>query len=367
VNFKKKDKAMKSLRKKFNRFGKICLVIGTALTTTPVAAQSLRPIESGQVSPVPQTSPSPSPSRPSVTGNQQIPLRAPVSPAIFNNLKAGAATKPGAPNANSVLRPTSSTPQPSTSDIQTSFVGLDRPSAANHGFQFVPPDPTVAKSPNRVLQATNSALRLFTTTGSAIQTLDLNTFFVNTPTANGILFDPKVYYDRNATNPRFYVVALQSNFSNTSTIWLAVSRRPDPGGLGGANWCYYSVNGVKDLATPNASFADYPSLGAGADSLLISVNNFTFATDSFTYAFIYAFNKTVASNNAGSCPRVQRFAFRPSNTLGDGSTFTLQPVQHYTSPTSSTGNPAYLLATIFGSSNQYRVMRVQNVNTCPRA
>ena len=53
------------------------------------------------------------------------------------------------------------------------------------------------------------------------------------------MFDPKVYYDRNATNPRFFVVALQvAGRDNTTTaddvsrIWVAVSRSPEPGQSG---------------------------------------------------------------------------------------------------------------------------------------
>src|SRR3712207_1458759 len=42
---------------------------------------------------------------------------------------------------------------------------------------------------------------------------------------------------------------------------------------------------------------------------------------------------------------------------------TVQPAQHYTSPSSFTGttNPAYYLSTRRGSSNEYRVYRVRNV------
>jgi hypothetical protein len=73
----------------------------------------------------------------------------------------------------------------------------------------------------------------------------------------------------------------------------------------------------------------------------------------------------VASNNAGtgSCPSITTFTFQPTTTSGDGSVFTLQPAQHYTSPTSFSGttNPAYLVNTVFGTSNIYRVWRVRNV------
>jgi hypothetical protein len=49
--------------------------------------------------------------------------------------------------------------------------------------------------------------------------------------------------------------------------------------------------------------------------------------------------------------------------LGDGNAFTLQPAQHYTSPSSFVGttNPVYLVNSIFGNSNAYRVWRVRNL------
>jgi hypothetical protein len=257
---------------------------------------------------------------------------------------------------------------PSAPTMPTLFNGLDRPSSANNGVTFSPPDEIVGKSPNRVLEATNSAVRLFNNTGSPLATLDLNTF-MGAPTTNGLLFDPKVYYDRNATNPRFYVVGLQqtgrgdTNVANdVSRIWIAVSRASDPGALN-SGWCRYNVEGRRNVGTASASWADYPGIGAGLDSFSVTMNQFRFTDDAFTFAVVHVFNKTVAANNAAGCPSVPRHTFQPSATEGDGSRFTIQPAQHYTSPASFAGttNPAYYLSTRIGSSNEYRVYRVRNV------
>jgi hypothetical protein len=257
---------------------------------------------------------------------------------------------------------------PSAPTMPTLFNGLDRPGSANNGNTFSPPDEIVGKSPNRVLEATNSAVRLFNNTGGALATLDLNTF-MGAPTTNGLLFDPKVYYDRNATNPRFYVVALQqsgrgdTNAANdVSRIWIAVSRAPDPGALN-SGWCRYNIEGRRNIGTASSSWADYPGIGAGLDSFSFTMNQFRFTDDAFTFAVMHVWNKTVAANNAAGCPTVPRSTFQPSATEGDGSRFTIQPVQHYTSPSSfaETTNPAYYLSTRIGSSNEYRVYRVRNV------
>ena len=120
-----------------------------------------------------------------------------------------------------------------------------------------------------MLEATNSAVRLFTNVGGVIQTKNLNTFF-GAPVGDGLLFDPKTYYDRNAANRRHYVAALQvsgrgdSNIGNNiSRIWLAISRSPDPANLNAANWCRYAINGQLNAGTTNANWADYPGLGTG--------------------------------------------------------------------------------------------------------
>jgi hypothetical protein len=260
-------------------------------------------------------------------------------------------------------------PKPLAS-VATSFVGLDRPGAANNGSAFFPPDTIVAKSSTRVLEGVNSALRLFTTTGGILATQDLNSFF-GASTDQGLLFDPKVYFDRNATNRRFYIVALQqtgtSDESGFSRIWLAVSRSSDPADLT-SSWCRYAIGGRRNTGTSLSSWADYPGLGVGADKLVISANQFTFAPpgqESFTFAIIRVLNKLTAANNAsGDCPTIPLFTFQPSNTIGDGGAFTLQPAQHYSSPSSFSGtsNPAYLVNTLFGSSTSYRVWRVRNID-----
>lgn len=257
---------------------------------------------------------------------------------------------------------------PGAPTLQTQFNGLNRLTAANNGFLFRPPDEILGKSPNRILEGTNSAVRLFNNAGGTLATLDLNTF-MGAPVANGRLFDPKVYYDRNATNPRFYVVAVQqtgrgdTNAANDlSRIWIAVSRTPDPNALN-AGWCRYNVEGQRNVGTASASWADFPTIGAGRDSLSVTTNQFRFTNDNFTFAMMHVFNKTVAANNAAGCPTMPRHTFQPSTTEGDGTRFTIQPAQHYTSPSSFTGtmNPAYYLSTRAGGSNEYRVYRVRNV------
>lgn len=252
--------------------------------------------------------------------------------------------------------------------VTLNFLGLNRQTAANNGFVFIPPDTILGKSPNQVIEATNSAIRLFTPSGGVLTTRDLNSFF-GASTANGRLFDPKVYFDRNAANRRVYVAALQvkgdrnvNPADNVSRLWVAVSRSPDPTNLT-TNWCRYNIDARGEIGAANESWGDFPAIGAGADSFSVALNNFRFTDDSFRFARIHVFNKNILSNNALSCPTVPRFVFQPASTAGDFTFFTLQPAQHYTSPSSGflTTNPAYYLSTHRGSFNQYLVHRIRNV------
>lgn len=302
----------------------------------------------------------------------QTPVRLPrpgsVSDAEYAAEKAAARTGQ-APTGAAVL------PIPGDADtsalvpsVVTNFAGLNRQTGANNGSVFFPPDTIVGKSPTRVIEAVNSAVRLFNTSGGVLATRDLNAFF-GASTADGLLFDPKVYYDRNAANPRVYIVALQQRgrgnttaADNVSRLWLAISRASNPTNLT-SNWCRYNIDARGEVGLSTESWGDYPGLGAGADSLSISLNNFRFTDDSFRFARVHVLNKLIAANNAGSCPTIPRFIFQPSATAGNFALFTIQPAQHYTSPSSAAGttNPAYYLSTTRGSASAYHVHRIRNV------
>jgi hypothetical protein len=279
--------------------------------------------------------------------------------------KAAAAAAPTAGVPTRVGIPPAVGAAPQVPAVPVNFPGLNRQTAANGGFVFNPPDTILGKSPTVAIEAVNSAIRRFNNSGTVLNTANLNTFFGAPAPA---LFDPKVFYDRNASNPRVYVVGLQragdgnaSLADNVSRMWLAVSRSPNPTNLT-TNWCRYRIDARSEIGTTNESWADYPGLGVGADSLSLTVNNFSFQSNVFRFARIHVLNKNVA-NNAASCPALTRFVFQPSATAGNFGLFTIQPAQHYTSPSSGAGttNPAYYLSTRRGTSNQYFVHRIRNV------
>src|SRR5205807_149369 len=114
-----------------------------------------------------------------------------MSQARLRAIKSAAAQGgTAAPRAQAVKAPS----VPSASQI-SNFQGLDRLSAQNNNFIFVPPDTTVGRSPLTVLEGANSAVRLFNSSGTVLSTLNLNSF-LQASTTNGLVFDPKVYFDR---------------------------------------------------------------------------------------------------------------------------------------------------------------------------
>lgn len=259
--------------------------------------------------------------------------------------------------------------------IATNFPGLNRLTSQNNGFIFNPPDTTMGKSPSRVLEATNSALRLTTTTGVQLAALNLNTFFPAGGAASGLLFDPKVLFDRLSATPRFWVVALQKRGDNDlnaandfSRIWIAVARSVDPNSLAAAGWCRYALDAIRNNGTALKSWADFPQIGFGRDAFLLADNQFQFTPPRpFTFAIVRAFRKLVAENNAASCPSIPFFTFQPSGAAGNFDIFAIQPAHAQTTPSSFAGttNPAYALSTRRGSSNVYHVWRVRNVGGAP--
>ena len=256
--------------------------------------------------------------------------------------------------------------------VTTSFEGLN----SQTGGGFSPPDTIVAKSPTRVVEAVNSAIRMTTTSGTLVQSMSLDTFLSSSASTQGSPFDPKIFYDRNSVRPRMYVVALQKvgdddliTSNDSARLILAVSRSSDPTTLSSSGWCRYAFNAEREANTSSATWADYPGLGIGADSVVISENQFTFtAPNTFRYPVLRVLRKSVINDNAASCPSatsIPTYTFLPPGLPGSYSFFTMQPVQHYTSPSSFIGasSPVYLVNSLGSGQSSYRVWRLANLWT----
>jgi hypothetical protein len=247
------------------------------------------------------------------------------------------------------------------------------PSFPGAGFNgLTPADTTLGKSPNRVLQAVNSQIRLYANDGALLASKSLAAF-LGTDNFPRPPFDPRILFDRIGPNQRFYVVATEQDPPQPdgrppqSLLFLSVSRSPDPPSLDPAHWCTYGLWSGSDLSDNGfATFADFPMLGVGADTVVVSANyrRNTVADPAFTYAILQAFDKVALSQNTTSCPTAMGTIYRPAASPNDQSQMFLQPVHHGTAPSSFPGasNPLYLVSARPQNSDvtEYRLWRLRN-------
>ncbi len=333
--------------------------------------------------------------------------RSTLDPQLYAELKAAAAVDPNAEIPDALVPLVFPTKGKATGELEArqstellsltaaastlrSFAGLDYGTSGNAPPRIPRPDTIVGKSSTRVLEGTNSALRLSSPTGAGPTgpipiTKSLNDFFGANAMSEGILFDPRVVYDRLGPNQRFFVVALQRDEGpngNTASIYLAVSRSANPDDLNRetpsspGSWCVYKINSVRDLNPGPATWADFPMVGVGADAFLISNDQFTFDQDQtqgvdydYKYGILRVIRKDLITNNAsGACPAASSSIFvlttQLAGTAGtDLSMGHVQPAQHYTAPSpfSNVTNPVYMVSTVVPPSATYRVWRIKNV------
>jgi hypothetical protein len=315
---------------------------------SPVAIQLVRPLPEN---------PAPDDGIPPVQHEIKLPEHRAVDEATWRYLKSWAEIDPNAAPPDAIV-PAMSLREPAA----PLFPGQGR---SEGGLN--PPDTTVARGDTRLLQAVNSSIALYDSVGNQVDRKTLASFLgapaANPPNVPLPPFDPKVLFDRNSANPRFFVVATQYLLNpNSSTLWLAVSRSSNPATLAAANWCRYGISATSDFGTSFATFADQPNVGVGADSFVISANHFRIDFGSFTYVVIRAFNKLGLENNAAGCPTGVANVFRPASSSGDLNIMSLQPALHYSSPSSFNGtkNPAYLVNARWPPSTTYRVWRIKD-------
>jgi hypothetical protein len=205
----------------------------------------------------------------------------------------------------------------SNPELNLSFDGLNHRDQrlANGGNQFSlePPDQGLCVGNGYVVEVVNSVLRVRDTSGVALTGVqDLNTFFGYPAAINRTTFefgpfviDPICYYDPD--NQRFVVSVTTlhvdpptGNFTGRNTIDVAVSNTGDPTGT----WTVYYVpaqnDGTEgtpnhgctlDGTTPGPCFQDYPHIGADANGVYITTNEYDLFGPSYSAAQIFAFSK----------------------------------------------------------------------------
>ncbi len=341
----------------------VLLVLCTGLPATTLAAWGTEPDpvtlsaieEVLELNDAPQTGESP----PGTTPPEAEPYEDGYTDKEREEAAAAALTDPRAEMPDQILNDEPDPPPPPQTEgvvgevgvLVRSFAGIDAPTSGR-----TIPDVSIARSYNRVLQATNAMLRLTETNGTFIAQMSMDAFFGLINFERGTT-DPKVYFD--ALGPKKAFVIAVMGTGTPKVLHLAVSRSPDPENLlAPASWCRFKL--THPSSVPQAG-ADYPNLGAGPEHLILTSNHFDSIGSGGTLVRLIA--KDLLYNNPDGCPLTvaSTAAFPLSSTPSRVNLRTLQPVQFVTAPGSPTGvtTLGYLVSAIDYGTTGYNLWSLQ--------
>ncbi len=213
----------------------------------------------------------------------------------------------------------------SNPEIVRSFDGLNffDQRFANNGNQFSvePPDQGLCVGNGFVMESVNNVIKIYDTAGNLlVGPLDDNTFYgypaaINRSagTRGPEVTDPSCLYD--ADTKRWFHVALTldrigttAGLAGTNHLDIAVSNTSDPTGA----WTIYSLpaqnNGTQGTPDHHCDLGfclgDYPHIGADANGIYLTTNEFSLFGDGFNGAQIYAIGKQLLTSGAPEIPVV---------------------------------------------------------------
>ncbi|RUL77570.1 hypothetical protein [Dyella choica] len=262
---------------------------------------------------------------------------------------------------------------------------------ANGGNQFSvePPDQGLCAGNGFVMESVNDVLSIYDRAGNKlVGPVDLNTFYgypaaINRSTLEygPELTDPSCYFDESTQRWFQLILTLDnigttSSFAGTNHLDLAVSQTSDPTG----GWIIYKLpvqnNGTQ--GTPNHGcpsgfcLGDYPHMGADANAIYLTTNEFDFFGSAFIGAQIYVVSKHALASGAASANVV---LFNTGSPLVSVVGFAVMPARssggHFVS---LHGGTEYLLSSdaVFssqGTSNNIWMWSVSNtraIDTMPQ-
>jgi hypothetical protein len=236
---------------------------------------------------------------------------------------------------------------------------------SNGGNQFSvePPDQALCVGGGYVLESVNDVLRVFDTAGNPVAgPTDLNTFY-GYPAAinrsNGkdgpSITDPICYFDPDTQ--RFFHVTLtldrvgsSANLSGKNHLDIAVSQTSNPAGA----WTVYKLPVQNDGTdgTPNhhckngPCLGDYPHIGADANAIFLTTNEFAVFGSGFYGSQVYAISKRALV--AGTAATAVQFNTSDSQYLFEGAPgFTVWPaIASNANYNTSAGGTESLLSTM---------------------
>ena len=255
-------------------------------------------------------------------------------------------TLPGAVTGHGKLVKPNAKPK-SNPQLGTNFQGLNLfdQRCANGGNQFTvePPDQGLCAGNGFVLETVNDVLRVYRTDGTpATGVVDLNTFYGYPPAIvrsgpnagqeGPSITDPSCIYDQ--VIGRFIHVVLtldrvsltNPNLNGNNHLDIAVSDTGNPTG----SWTIYKLpvqnNGTQ--GTPNHMcnngfcLGDYPHIGADANGIYLTTNEFAVFGSGFYGAQVYGIGHNLLTGGTGSVVLFDTLGAGP-----DGAGFTVWPAQ----------------------------------------
>jgi hypothetical protein len=258
-------------------------------------------------------------------------------------------TLPGAHTGNGKLVSSSARAKSNPGASTTHFQGLNFHDQrfANGGNQFSvePPDQALCAGNGFVLESVNDVLQVYDSSGNAMlnggQAVDLNTFYgypaaivrsgPNAGQRGPSITDPVCIFDQ-AIGRFVHVVltldhvGLTASTNGNNHLDIAVSDTGNPLGT----WTIYTLpvqnNGTQ--GTPDHQcgsghcLGDYPHIGADANGIYLTTNEFAFSGPGFYGSQVYGIGHGLLTGGTGSAVLF--------NTLGagpDGGGFTVWPAQ----------------------------------------
>jgi hypothetical protein len=189
--------------------------------------------------------------------------------------------------------PTTETPAAAAATVINGFNGVSSRDSrvTNFNLEFEPPDQGLCMGNGFVLEAVNSAYRIYRPNGTSVRgPFNVNDLF--NEGAAEFTTDPRCYFDP-GTNTWFATILFIDFTTNESRIDLAVSTSGDPTGL----WTQYRFDTTDDgrLGEPSnpgcPCLGDQPLFGIDQHNVYISTNEFSIIGPEFNGAQIYAVAK----------------------------------------------------------------------------
>jgi hypothetical protein len=201
------------------------------------------------------------------------------------------------PRSNGSLSPASSAPVAAAavtsvaSSVLHNFNGVSSNDSriTNFNQQFEPPDQGLCAGNGFVLEAVNSAFRIYTTSGKTlVGPSNVNDLFDEGSTQ--FTSDPRCYYDP-TTNTWFATILFLSGGEipdgKSSHLDIAVNASGNPMNI----WTQYQIDTTHAGGPGCPCFGDQPTLGIDQDNLYVTTNEFSIFGPQFNGAQIYAFSK----------------------------------------------------------------------------